>query len=421
MIFSLDVLHARKGDCFMVHYGSKNDPALALIDGGPGHVYEPHLKPRLTQIRKGRGLGNDDSLSVDLLMVSHVDDDHINGILELMNELVVAKDAKKPLPLKIRSVWHNTFDDILGSSPGELQAAVTSSFGAAALGGEPDTEGLEPAAAMVLAGVEQGFRLRDDARKLKLRINPEFDGHLVMATESGKSIDMGKGLTLTVAGPMKADLVALQKEHDAWLKKAKEERKTKAALAAFTDTSIPNLSSIVVLAEAGTRRLLLTGDARGDKILEGLELAGVLKPGGTLHVEILKMPHHGSDRNMDRLFFQRVTADHYVFSGNGEHGNPERETLQMLLDQSGNAEIAIHLTYPIQEIDVEREKDWNKEQQKEKTRKKGNPAVEVREEWSPEKHSLTAFFAAHQEFAKKVSIVETNHPHVINLLDQVAY
>lgn len=421
MIFSLDVRRARKGDCLIVHYGSKDDPGLALIDGGPGQVYKPHLKPRLTQIRKARGLGGDESLSVDLLMVSHIDDDHINGILELTNELVIATDAKKPLPVKVRSFWHNTFDDIIGNEPDQLLAAVKASFGAAALSGEPDSEGLEPDAAMVLASVEQGFRLRDDARKLKLRINPEFEGKLVMARNDGESIDMGKGLKLMVAGPMKAELVALQKEYDAWLKKQKDEKKTKAALASFTDTSVPNLSSIVMLAEVGKRRMLFTGDARGDKILQGLELVGLLKKGSKMHVDILKMPHHGSDRNVEPIFFRRITADHYVFSGNGEHGNPERETLQMLLDESGGEEFTIHLTYPIQEIDVEREKDWNKEQQKEKARKKKDPEVRVRENWSPKKHSLTSFFAAHKEFARKVSIVEDGEPHVINLLEELGF
>jgi len=421
MIFSLDVRRARKGDCLIVHYGSKDDPGLALIDGGPGQVYIPHLKPRLTQIRKARGLGGDESLSIDLLMVSHIDDDHINGILELTNELVIARDSRRPLPLKVRSFWHNTFDDIIGNKPDELLAAVTASFGVAALSGEPDTEGLEPDAAMVLASVEQGFRLRADAGKLKLRINPEFDGKLVMARSDGESIDMGKGLKLRVAGPMKAELVALQKEYDAWLKKHKDEKKTKAALASFTDTSVPNLSSLVLLAEVGKKRMLFTGDARGDKILQGLELVGLLKPGGKMHVDILKMPHHGSDRNLDPIFFQRISADHYVFSGNGEHGNPERQTLQMLLDESGDEEFTIHLTYPIQEIDVEREKDWNKEQQKEKTRKGNVPNVGVRENWSPKEHSLTSFFAAHKEFARKVSIVEDGEPHVINLLEEVGF
>jgi hypothetical protein len=421
MIFSLDVRRARKGDCFLLHYGSKGDPGLALIDGGPGQVYQPHLKPRLMQIRSARRLEKDQSLPVDLLMVSHIDDDHINGILELTSELVTAKDAKTILPLKIRSAWHNTFDDIIGNKPDELLAALTASFGAAALRGEPDTEDLDPGTAMVLASVGQGFRLRDDARKLNLRINPEFDGKLIMASKAGRSIDMGKGLKVVVAGPMKAELLALQKEHDAFLKKKEQDRSAPAALASFTDTSIANLSSLVLLAKVGRKRMLLTGDARGDKILEGLELAGLLKKGGKTHVDILKMPHHGSDRNIDPIFFKRITADHYVFSGNGEHGNPERETLQMLLDESGDGEFLLHLTYPIEEIDVEREKDWNREQQKEKARRRKDPGVEVRENWSPLKHSLSSFFAAHKEFANKVRIVEKGGSHVINLLEEVGF
>jgi hypothetical protein len=421
MIFSLDVQRARKGDCLLLHYGTKDDPGLALIDGGPGQVYKPHLKPRLTQIRKARGLGSDESLPIDVLMVSHIDDDHIKGLLELTNELVNAKDSKQPLPLKVSSVWHNTFDDIIGNKPDELLASVQASFGAAALSGEPDTEGLEPDAAMVLASIGQGYRLQADVRRLKFRINPEFDGKLVMATDDGKSIDMGKKLKLVVTGPMKTELLALQKDYDTWLKNPDNKKKAKEALASFTDVSVPNLSSIVMLAEVGAKRMLFTGDARGDKILQGLELVGLLNPGGKMHMDILKMPHHGSDRNLDPIFFQRISADHYVFSGNGEHGNPERETLQMLLDESGDKEFTIHLTYPIDEIDVEREKDWKKEQQKEKTRKKKNSKVTVRENWSPKKHSLKTFFTNHKDFAKKVSIVEEGEPHVINLLEKVGF
>ena len=59
MFFTLDVRRARKGDCLVLHYGSPDDPGLALIDGGPANVYQPHLKPRLAEIRKMRGLDPD--------------------------------------------------------------------------------------------------------------------------------------------------------------------------------------------------------------------------------------------------------------------------------------------------------------------------------------------------------------------------
>jgi hypothetical protein len=135
----------------------------------------------------------------------------------------------------------------------------------------------------------------------------------------------------------------------------------------------------------------------------------------------LKVPHHGSSRNMEPIFFERLPADHYVFSGNGEHGNPERETLEMLLEGRGDdADYTIHLTYPIDEIDVERKADWEKEQAKEIKRQQKNPAKEVRDDWSPAKNSLKAFFAAHPKMLKKVKIVDEETPHMIDLLDPVA-
>jgi beta-lactamase superfamily II metal-dependent hydrolase len=421
MFFSLDIQRARKGDCLLLHYGTRKDPGLMLIDGGPGQVYDPYLRPRLMQLIQLRGLGSGQPLPLDLCIVSHIDGDHITGVLELTNELVNTQDSREPQPFKVKGIWHNTFDDIIGNSPDELVASVQASYGAAALGGEPDTEGLEPSAAGVLAGIEQGYRLRADVGKLRLRINPEFSGGLVMAENKGKSIAMGKKLTFLVAGPMKGELIALQKDYDDWLKNPDNKKKAKAALASFTDVSVPNLSSIVILAQVGKKRMLFTGDARGDKILQGLELTGRLKQGGEMHVDILKMPHHGSDRNIDPVFFQRIVADHYVFSGNGEYGNPERETLQMLLDARGGEEFTIHCTYPIDEIDVERKKDWQRQQQKEKSGKKKNPKLAVRENWSPKKHGLTAFFKDNKDFAKKVSIVEEGKPYVIDLFDKVGF
>jgi beta-lactamase superfamily II metal-dependent hydrolase len=401
MIFTLDVRRARKGDCLIVHYGSKTEPGLMLIDGGPADVYKPFLKPRLAEIRKARGLAANATLPVDLLMVSHIDDDHINGVLELTKELI---QTEGPPALKINGLWHNTFDDIIGNNPDKLRAAVTAAFGTASLSGEPEeVEGLDPEAAKVLASVSQGFRLRDDSRALKLRINPQFKGKVVIAKKAGKPVAMGKGLTFTVVGPMNDEVLALQQAHDEFLKKH-QGKKGEASLAAFTDTSVPNLSSLVVLAEVGGKRMLLTGDARGDKVIEGLELAGLLKKDGksTIHVDIFKCPHHGSKRNNDPISFRRIKADHYVFSGNGQHGNPARETLEMLWGERGDEKYTVHLTYPIDEIDVER---------KAEEKKKGKP-------WSPKKQGLVAFFDENPKFAKKVVIVDEKKPHLINLLDK---
>ena len=51
---------------------------LCLIDGGPGQTWATSLRPRLEQLRAARAPGGG-PLRIDLAMVSHIDDDHING------------------------------------------------------------------------------------------------------------------------------------------------------------------------------------------------------------------------------------------------------------------------------------------------------------------------------------------------------
>jgi hypothetical protein len=432
MIFTLDVIRARKGDCLILHYGTKADPHLIMIDGGPSKVYGPHLKPRLKQIRDDRELAEDEPLPVDLLMVSHVDDDHINGILALTSELRDAEMSNGSQLVQVLSIWHNSFENIIGHTPDELTAAFTSQFGAASMDGDPPSDltlvPVDPevnekdvaANLKVLASIKQGAQLRVDIDKLGLELNPEFNGDLIMTEAETETLNMGDGLKFTIVGPMLPELKRLHKKHQDWLKALAAENKTpEDVLSAYVDTSIPNLSSIVVLAEVEGKRILFTGDALGNKVLKGLELVGLLEPGEKMHVDILKGPHHGSANNVAQDFFERITADHYVFSGNGEHGNPEREALEMLLAARGDADYEVHLTYPIDELDVGRKIDWEESQATEKTKKLSNPNQKVRDDWSDEKNSLAALLQSEEDFAKKFRFVEDNKPYLINLLDEM--
>ncbi len=77
--------------------------------------------------------------------------------------------------------------------------------------------------------------------------------------------------------------------------------------------------------------MLLTGDGRGDHLLEGLQQAGVLKQDGAIYIDVFKLPHHGSARNVTPELFERIIADTYVICGDGKHDNPDFQTLEWLV------------------------------------------------------------------------------------------
>lgn len=277
-------------------------------------------------------------------MVSHIDDDHIHGVLDLTRHLADLRKEKKKLPWTIQTIWHNAFDDIVGNVE-PLSLALGAAVAPVANDGPlPAGLDLDRSSAILMASVGQGRTLRDDARALTIPVNRPWQGLVWAPAGERRQDDLGDGLTLTIVGPLQAQVEALRADWDKKLEEMKKKPANAQAIAAdFVDKSVYNLSSIVVIATLGNQRMLLTGDARGDFVLDGLRALGELR-NDTIHVDLLKVPHHGSDRNVREDFFRQVTADHYVISADGRHDNPDANMLRMLASARGNAEYKIHLT-----------------------------------------------------------------------------
>jgi hypothetical protein len=344
----LEALRAKFGDSLLLHSGTTAKPQLVIVDGGPAGVYRDALRPRLDQIRGERKLGADTALEIELMMVSHIDDDHIAGLLELAQNLNSRRERREPLPWKIRRFWHNSFDDILAND--DLKVASAASAMSTASLGEPLKS--ESDGAMILASVKQGRDLRNALKALNLAGNSPFGG-LILAGGPRKTVDVGD-VRITVVGPIKETVEALQEKWNKEIKPllAKERSRERVAeIAAYVDESVHNLSSIVVLAESQGKRMLLTGDGRGDHTITGLKLAGLLRD-GRLDVDVLKVPHHGSNRNVAPAYFKTIVARHYVVSADGKHDNPDVETLQMIAGARDDDDFTIHLTYPTDAFSV---------------------------------------------------------------------
>lgn len=350
MIFTLEALEAKHGDSLLLHYGTAADPQLIVIDGGPSGVFDKTLRPRLEQLKAIRSPAA--PLPIRLMMVSHIDDDHIKGILELTVELLEQREAQQPLLCDITTLWHNSFDEILGNNQtGAIAASLGSAVKLSAAGELTFPPGLfrDHSPAAVAANVPQGRKLRDNAAALALLPNDPFENLVVLPQDDKEPLAIDDHLKFTIVGPSQARLEKLQTDWDKKLKKLLEKppAEARAQAAEFIDRSVYNLSSIVVLAEVEGKRMLLTGDGLSADILAGLKEAGLMQDGAKLHVDLLKMPHHGSMYNNSEEFLTTVTADHYVISASGKHHHPDTSTLELISKIRGADNYTIHLTNPV--------------------------------------------------------------------------
>jgi beta-lactamase superfamily II metal-dependent hydrolase len=367
----LKVFQSDKGDCLLL---TGTDGTTILVDGGMRASYLEHVAPSLARLNGG----------IDLIYVSHIDQDHIAGVLQLLNDAVewrkfdfqdgIARNARaqKPKnrrPPEVRRIWHNAFHDQVGKNNAKrVEDALAAS--AAVLEGSPSPEDVAEAAYRreLATSIEEAIRVsyRVKPEQLGIPLNEEFGGKLAMVRGQRKTITLGS-LDLTVIGPFPEDLRNLREEWNAWVEKSETkldeireemrrdaERLANGEVEAFRaaverralelagdapvklgdrgDVTAPNLASLMFLVEEGGKSLLLTGDGAGQDILKGLERAGRLAPGDGLHVDVLKLQHHGSHHNLDEEFCRRVTADHYVVCANGADDNHEEVAVEAIID-----------------------------------------------------------------------------------------
>jgi len=321
-MFKLHAVQAEFGDSLILEFGTAAKRRFALVDGGPPDSFANHLEAALRDVV---GAGQ----KLDLAVLSHVDNDHVVGLLDMLAALEEDDASGRTRRVQISTLWHNSFRrtiDADGTITQRLQGLL--SLAAAANTAMQLTED-------AFLGIGEGHRLRTLALQLGIPINKGFHDDLILVETAKDPVTLGP-LTLTVVGPTRANLDELKADWLEWLDKTEEDFARDPATAANADQSVPNLSSIVIHCECNGKTALLTGDARSDHIEQGLGKAKLLK-NGKLHVDLLKVQHHGSNRNMTKGFFQRVTANTYVISANGRDDNPDLQTLEFIVETANAA------------------------------------------------------------------------------------
>lgn len=311
----LHVVAAEHGDCAVVRYGTGNDEFCVVVDAGLGATPE-----RLMHI-----LDNSKNAIWELLVISHVDLDHIEGTISLLSESSAST--------RFKDIWFNGRQHL----------------------DPPESESL---------GVKQGKELQALLEKDGIAWNRAFnDGKgavCVTATHAPvRKILEKSGAAITVLSPSLEELAKLRviwDMHDKAEKKEKmltESQKSLlpnveklgtaklniAALAGASvklDTSAQNGSSIAFIFEFGGKKILFGADAHEGVLRRS---AAHLKETDR-RVDVFKLPHHGSAANVTPRLLQAYPSSTYVFSTSGAiHNHPDDIAIARVVVNCPNANL----------------------------------------------------------------------------------
>lgn len=227
---NLTVFQSEDGDC-MVLTGA--DGKMVLADGGRKRAYSAHAAHFLAaQFAAGKKL--------ETVYISHIDADHIEGILQMLDDLVAFKvlafqqrqrnttfqiKTRNKQPMQPKNIWHNSFSEMAQDNKGEIAEILAAA--ATVLSGSDLKEHLEIAARHqdLATSMTQAADIsrRIGQNQLKINLNPQFGGKLMLLKDKGPvppPIKIGK-MNWHLLGPFERDLRKLRTEWDDWLKSVK--------------------------------------------------------------------------------------------------------------------------------------------------------------------------------------------------------
>ena len=296
----ITALPAQEGDALLVECRTPATFFTMLIDGGRAAA-EPDIRTALKSV--GR---------LDLLVVSHIDLDHIEGAVRLL---------QNDPPVRVGEIWFNGLTHLTGGTV------------------PPSFRDLAPS---------DGVELTAEIGRLKIPWNLAFGHGPVCVPHEGVVIRKDFGpVALHVLSPDSARLRALAQGSRAWLEDvqaparrsrfrslgetAEPDVEALAAAPDRNDTASPNGTSIAFLMEFKDWRFLFTADAHPRIVAAGLRGLGATEA-DPLPIDLMKVSHHGSRENTTAELLKLVKCTRFLVSGNGAHATrPHDETLAKII------------------------------------------------------------------------------------------
>lgn len=314
-------LKAFKGDSILISCDTKEGRRNVLIDGGEAATYKKdigpvgipvfgELKAIVEKIKK-------EKQKIDLLVLTHIDDDHIGGILKWLG-------ADKTAYELIHEIWFNS-GRMIATSLGELENKEL----------ENRIDNDESTDTSVAQGIAFGKYIKEN--NIIWQQEPILQGQELERY----------GLKFKILSPEISHLKRLLKE---WKKKepdldtASKSHDYSLSLKEHLendvfekDKSVPNASSIAFIMQWKDKDFMFLADAYSSVVENGLKL---FKTGKTFNCELVKVSHHGSAGNMSVNLINQIDCKNFVISTNGDrHYHPHKKLLARIIHLKPNSNI----------------------------------------------------------------------------------
>lgn len=315
-MFRIQMFPAREGDCLILTYGQPNALRRIMIDGGRKTTYA-NLRAHFVNLPQNQR-------AFELLIISHIDRDHLEGILELFKD--------QDLPVTFKEVWFNAYHHL----------------------NDGNFEDFSPVQGENLSA-ELVQRVQTQQCEWNASFGPGYQKAVALPSDDTLlDIDMGDGMTLTLLSPSREKMEDLIPTWETECKAAGMVAGAAAqnplpegfedfmaididALAEESfeeDPSKPNGSSIAVLAQYNGKSALFSGDAHAD-LLEA-SISQLHDVGNPLEIDVFKLSHHGSRRNVSKSLLQGIRCKHYLVSTNGSYfDHPDPVAMSRLIKYGG--------------------------------------------------------------------------------------
>lgn len=299
-------LKAGTGDCTIINHNSKN----ILIDGGNESTY---LISEYYEIKSREE-------KINFLIVTHHDDDHIKGILDLFKEI----ETRNEDPI---------IENVIFNSPRKILNKI------------------EKIDESNLLSYKQAYEL-----ERYLIQHPNINWKTSLNTKDLEieihAIFNDPDLSLKLFSPNKDILQKYASNKGAYLTSdfRCDWNSTLSALIKFIDdksqdTSSSNMTSIVLLLTYKDRNYLFTGDVtpvRFNHIIDE-----IIVQNESANFELIKLPHHASYKSLNSEILQKLNCENFVVSTNSKkHYLPnKRSFLKIINNRKSNETINFFFNY----------------------------------------------------------------------------